>query len=596
MAVDQSPPIDKAPLTPSGNGFCVHTHDGPETISPHSKSAPFDVTTHRPVAWGRVYLAVLSAIIALGAALRLLGLDFGLPYHHHWDEGWIVDSAAGMLRRCDNMPASYQYGAPLMRLTVAAYLIAQRMRGLPVELTPVAAQTTLYACARWVVALLSSTGTVAVYLAARYASARVAQPCLAALAAALLYAISSELVMHSRYAVTDACLVALTAWTLAFVAIYLDTRRARWGLLSVLAAGTTCAFKMPGVVTSLIPMLATLSLWVGPWRSADRASRHKALFFAVAPVVATCYLLFNPHLVDRWGDAVRDLVGRYKQTRDGGFSSVYLRQPGLDHLSSAVWAVLAILPSRHVWMSLAISAVTIAGFVDSLRRRCVTVWIAAIYTVALVLSVALPNRTFLLRNYIVVVPGMSLGFGWGIAFFDRMLRARLVRHDLVRRLALASCLLIAGFILIAIPIHDGISAWKLRKDPRVRAIEWIRAQDGGKAATVAVTPSVIGNSVLMSYPELRTALERDDIHFDRQIDSCPSLQSAPDYVVVASHRDTSKPPIHDPWEERWLFQECDGYDRTMMFAPNEYVVNLDAYPTWPGRVSAIVLRRASARP
>ncbi len=202
--------------------------------------------------------AVLVCIVALGVALRLLGISFGLPFHHHWDEGWIADSAAGMLRRHDGIPGSYQYGEPLMRLTEVVFGLLRWIHHQGGDVTSVDAETTVYLAARIATAVVSSTGIVAMYFAVRSSRRDVAGSGAAALGAALLYAVASELVLHSRYAVTDACLVALTAWTLAATAVYLTRRTVAWGIVSALAAGVTCAFKVPGIMTTSIPLFASL--------------------------------------------------------------------------------------------------------------------------------------------------------------------------------------------------------------------------------------------------------------------------------------------------------------------------------------------------
>ncbi len=228
-------------------------------------------------------LMALCCIVVFGATLRLLGISFGLPYHHHWDEWWIADSVVGMLRRHDDVPASYQYGEPLMRLSEFAFLLARWVRPTAATVTSVDSQTTVYLAARIVTALVSSTGIAAIYLAAQRSRTWFWASTGRSLSASLLYAVGSELVLHSRYAVTDACLVALTAWTLAFAAMYLAWQSIACGLLSVFAAGVTFAFKMPGIMTSLVPVLATGTLYVRASRLGQARRARGILLIAKKP-------------------------------------------------------------------------------------------------------------------------------------------------------------------------------------------------------------------------------------------------------------------------------------------------------------------------
>jgi hypothetical protein len=534
----------------------------------------------------------LVVVVALGTALRLLGISFGLPYHHHWDEGWITNSVVGMLHRHDTVPASYQYGEPLMWLTEVVCRLFQWAHHRGGEIGSVDAETTVYLAARVATALVSSTGIVAMYVAVRFSRREGASSRAAALGAALLYAVSSELVVHSRYAVTDACLVALTAWTLAVTAVYLTRRTVVWGVLSALAAGITCAFKVPGIVTSLIPILASLSLYVGAPKLGQARRAYGALLLATIPIVAVTYVAFNPHLVDRTGDAMRDLVGRYRQTRDGGFSSCYLRTPGLPHLLSAVAAIVTQFLSRNVGVAVILTAVSLWGLASNLRRDRL-VAIAAAYGACLILSVALPNRTFLYRNYLVVIPVLCLGFGSGLVDLANVLAARLREHGAVGRIALSGLGLAAAVAVVGLPLHDAIGAQRLHDDPRVRAIDWIgqQARDGSPE-DVAVTSSVFGKSGMGGWADLQTLVQPPSIKFAAEsLETCPVAPGGPQYVLDASYRDTHRAPASDPWQELWFFQECPGYERVATFEANPYEVNPNAYPTWLGRVSATVLRR-----
>jgi 4-amino-4-deoxy-L-arabinose transferase-like glycosyltransferase len=437
---------------------------------------------------------------------------------------------------------------------------------------------------------VASSGIVAVYLAARRSDPASWTGRRRALAAALLYAVAWQLVLHGRYAVTDACLAALTAWTLAVTAQYLATRRVRWGIAAAFAAGVAFAFKAPGVVTALIPGFAALLLLARAGRSGQRRAGHAAVLASIAPVLVVTYVVLNPHVVDRSHDAFHDLAVRYRQTHDGGFSSAYIRRPGIDHLASASFAIAARFASRSTVVSLAVSGLAAWGIVRDVRRRRPLAIVAAAYAVCLVLSVALPNRAFLYRNYIVVIPAMCVGFGAGAVYLGRAVAGLGRPWRGAVSVALAGAAVVA---LVVLPAAEAIATQENRSDARVLALAWIAGQPGGDGGTgVAVTPAVFGKRTLGGYKELRDAVDPLLPGLaTHEVEACPDPANGPLYVVSASYRDTHKAPPSDPWEEVWWFRECPGYEQAAAFGPRPVAVDLGAYPTWYGRVAVVVLRK-----
>ena len=128
----------------------------------------------------------------------------------------------------------------------------------------------------------------------------------------------------------------------------------------------------------------------------------------------------------------------------------------------------------------------------------------------------------------------------------------------------------------------------------MRALDWIVAHGPGQAGAVEVsaTPSVFGKSGPASYPGVRDLVVGPGMGIaEQEVSACPDGETRPLYIVDASYRDSHKAPASDPCKELWLFRECPGYDEVASFASSPYETDLDAYPTWPGRVTAIVLRR-----
>ena len=269
---------------------------------------------------------LVSAIALLGAVLRFLGLGFGLPYFHHWDEGNVTDSVRDMITRGDDVPAHYYYGAPMMRLTEWAYLGAQKLHigGFASAVLGDDVYTRL--AGRLVNATIASTGTIAVYGAARLALRRPQT----ALVAALLYATSSDLVIHARYCVTDAALAAITAWILFLCALFANKPTLLNGVLVSLMCGIAGAYKLTGFA-NLVLVVPTLVLFpargwfrVRPGEP-DRALRvgHALLAAMVVPIAIYVYFRLNPHVRDHWQDALGDF-DRVATNNDAGAAKPYV--------------------------------------------------------------------------------------------------------------------------------------------------------------------------------------------------------------------------------------------------------------------------------
>jgi hypothetical protein len=148
-------------------------------------------------------------------------------------------------------------------------------------------------------------------------------------------------------------------------------------------------------------------------------------------------------------------------------------------------------------------------------------------------------------------------------------------------------------LLVGLPLHDAFGAHRLSGDPRVRAIDWIESHAGPPASErVAVTSSVFGKRAQGAFPGLRGVLDRPPLTIaEVETDVCPDPSDGPTYILEATFHDAHRAPATDPWQPVWFFEDCSGYDRVAAFEANPYEVDLAAYPTWPGRVEAIVLRR-----
>lgn len=526
-------------------------------------------------------LAWLSAIVALSLLLRFLGLRLGLPYFHHWDEVLVTSSARTMLERGDDLPANYFYGAPVMRLTALAWKVGQWLH-LPAPWSaPFADEVSLRWVGRPVVATIAASGTVATYLAGRFALRRGVD----ALSAALAYATAAELIWHARYLVTDASVVALTAWTLALSAAYFSRRTVLLGALAVLLAGLTFSFKLTGLATVLLPAgVLALRPARGFVREGDAppvwlALANRVLLLACVPVVLLVFLRLNPHVQDQWRLAFEQFEGIARHYRQGHVKPFAEREAGLPHVLSALGFLATQSFSTSVLGSLAWFVPAAIGVGIAVRRGNVPVMLALAHAGGVVLAMAWPNRAYLTRMYLPAMPVLCLGFGLAVGLLVERLAA------VPRRAALAALTL----VLVGPAVGQSIACQLGSVDPRVHAVSAVAARSGGRAVSVALSPAMTGGLALGGHAAIRRWLERPEVRFVRDVATAEAAaESGADFIITASYRDLAK---IWPYEEQWSFREVRGYAIVAEFASNPYEERYDLQPTWDGHVSAVVLER-----
>jgi 4-amino-4-deoxy-L-arabinose transferase-like glycosyltransferase len=297
----------------------------------------------------------LAAILSLAAALRLVGIEYGLPFGNllNPDEQNIVPRAWGMVHGAGADPHWFDYP------TLVLYVLApfQAWQDHPSYLT-----------ARIVVAVF---GVAAV--AAAWWLGRVAYGKIAGLVAAAAVAVETIGVAYSHMAVTDVPMTALIAVSLALAV----TGRLE---LAGMAAGLAASAKYPAVFL-VVPLL--VAGW-GRWRRlAISLAAAAAAFLATSP-----YVLVHPH--QAWADASR--VQRL--ARDGWL--------GFEHDS---WALFAF--TGKIWDGLGPAlVVAVAGLVLALRRRNRTDLILAAFVLAYLVDL-LTIRAHFDRYVLPLVPALA---------------------------------------------------------------------------------------------------------------------------------------------------------------------------------------------
>jgi 4-amino-4-deoxy-L-arabinose transferase-like glycosyltransferase len=266
--------------------------------------------------WGSPWLALL-VLLAGAAAIRLVGIQYGLPFPLlNPDEANIVPRAWSMSHGGGLDPDWFDYPSLLL------YVLApfQNWSDEP-----------SYLAARVVLVVLALAG-----IAAAWWLGRRAYGVLAGFVAAAATALATVHVEYSRMAVTDVPLTLGVAVTLALLV-------RRQLIPAGIAIGLTASFKYPGFVL-LVPLV--VAGW-GQWR-------RLAIAAALAPVA---FLATSPYFAVHLGSAVGDVL---RVQRDG--------RRGWLGFEDDPWAPIAFLD--RLWEGMGpVLLIALAGLVLAVVRR-----------------------------------------------------------------------------------------------------------------------------------------------------------------------------------------------------------------------------------
>lgn len=312
-------------------------------------------------------LAGLAAVLAVGLALRLVGLTWGLPgathlFSYHPDEFHSLRGAIS-LALGDANPHFFNYGSLYLYLVaLAAALahgdlfgaIAQAVPGGPI-LPEVIRGWTLDAR---IVTLILALGTIAVV----WALGRMLWGERGGLAAGLLLALAPLHVLHSHYATVDvpgACFVALALLFAVRMARGVTLRDAAW---AGVATGLAASVKYSGGLVLIAPLTAWAVAW---WRARITETERPALrALVLSPGLAlVAFAATSPYTFLDWPSAWRDISFELAHMRAGDDPWLLAAYPSgwLFHLSG--------LALGTGFVMLAVAAVGLAvGIADGRRE------------------------------------------------------------------------------------------------------------------------------------------------------------------------------------------------------------------------------------
>lgn len=266
--------------------------------------------------WGGPGTA-LAAVVALAAALRLPGLEYGLPYPLlNPDEGSIVPRAWEMAHGGGLDPGWYDYPSLLLELLAPLQALAE---------------SPSYLSARYLAVLIGLAGVVAAWWLGRRAYGGSA-----GIVAASVVAVSTTHVAYSHVAVTDVLLTLCVTCSLALLA----GGRLEW---AGAVAGLAVSAKYPGVFLAA-PLLVVG--W-GRWRR----------LAVSAGLAAATFALTSPFVVVHPGRAWDDLSRVQRLARQGWL--------GFEDDGGALTAFTA-----RLWDAVGpVLVIAAAGLVAALVRR-----------------------------------------------------------------------------------------------------------------------------------------------------------------------------------------------------------------------------------
>jgi hypothetical protein len=349
-------------------------------------------------------LLALIGIIAGGLALRLYGLEHGLPFIYHSDESQHFTRYTLPMFLGEYNTGYFQNPATFTYLVY----FALRLRGyddfFETGQEYFADPSDIYETARLVAVVLSLLGVVSVY-----AVGRRLWGAFEGIVAAAVLAFAFLPVAYSRYAVTDVGVlfaIALTAY--AMLKVYEDGRR-RYHLIAGLGLGLTVAFKFTAGLI-LVPIMVAIVL-----RALQGQRKLPELAIGTAIVAGVSVLVFfvtNPYFV-------LDLDEAFDELRSQRFSASEEKlgqgeeNPFGFYLSSLTWGL--------GWGAIGAALV---GVVCEFRRNRTRAILLALFPLVLFLYLGSDAERYFARWLMPAYPIVALFVGVAVASVARSVSKR----------------------------------------------------------------------------------------------------------------------------------------------------------------------------
>jgi len=260
----------------------------------------------------------LILLLLIGAGVRLVGIDFGLPCHTaRPDEELVAQSVLHMVAKGSLQPAHWYYPSFFSYLARAAYGVADRV--LPPAASSLERLDRLHLTARGLSALAGTlTILVVFFLGQRARSARVG------LMAAAILALAHLHVRDSHFGTTDVTLTLFITLALLPILGAARTDSFRPAVVAGLAAGLAFSVKYTGLVL-LAPLAVSLAIRFFP-RGAPLSALGR--FGGAVALTAAVFVALNPYAIiepRRFLDMMAFLRDAAFMTKDTPAESTFVR-------------------------------------------------------------------------------------------------------------------------------------------------------------------------------------------------------------------------------------------------------------------------------
>lgn len=402
--------------------------------------------------------ASLVASIALGAALRLWAVDFGLPYTQaRPDETMIIDVVLSLLRG-GPLPTLHDYPWFFMYLSAAANLVRflfGTLAGAFPDLTTYVASWPLH----WEPFFLINRGLSVAFGTATilgvFALGRRIGGEAAGAAAAFLLAVSFLHVRDSHYGTTDVTMTFFIVLSVALLLRAFDQDSARWYAAAGAAAGLAAGSKYNALALGLPIVCAQALVFVAGGRT--RAARWP-LVYAGIPFAAV-FLLCVPFVYLDW-DRFREAMVLLWRSMASGHSGAPPPESG--------WAYHARFSLRH-GLGLPLFAVGTAGIAVAAARAWRPALLLLSFPIAYFVAIGFSRNVFF-RYALPIVPFACVTAGLVIVAVSRLVLRRWPPGQMPAAVALT--------LLVAAP--SATSVWSFnrimsRTDNRVLVQQFVEA-------------------------------------------------------------------------------------------------------------------------
>ena len=454
---------------------------------------------------------IVVAVLVLGLALRLYGIDFGFPYLYDQDEKDFVEPALEMLESRNPNPGYFQHPASttiyMLAATYAALFGVGYVTGVydsPQAFADHLYQdpTIVYLAGRVEIALFGAASVLLVYLIGR----RVLNPTFGLLAA-FAAAVAPLHVWISQLIRTDVMTGFFALAAFWFCLEIVEKRRWRDYILAGVFTALATMTKYPGVVFALTIVAAHL-LAVREWRN---PRVHLKLVGSGVATIAAAFIT-SPFLFLDFQETLRDVAFEARPE--------HLSSTGEGFLLNLLWYIRHPLLDNLTVVGLALAGV---GLIACLRSRDRAKVLLTVFPVTFLLFISVLS----LRQErwpVPILPFFALLMAAGLAWVWTWLRARTAPRYRIALVGLVALIVTLPLTLTAMQQALAIDGTQTRTVAREWMLENI--PPGSRVLMALYAPQLPEDVYEFYYVDLEGGVQQFDPDEGRGVTYRPAGNSA----------------------------------------------------------------------